>query len=37
VFLKNDAGKPATRRTAFQLPTAYQPPLTVSLGVHKAF
>jgi hypothetical protein len=37
VFLKNDAGKPATRATAFQLPTAFQPPLSVSLGVHKAF
>ncbi len=37
VFLKNAAGKPATRRTGFQLPTAYQPPLAASLGVHKAF
>jgi hypothetical protein len=36
VFLKNAAGKPATRRTGFQLPTAYLPPLAVSLGVHKA-
>jgi len=37
VFLKNAAGKPAIRRPAFQLPIAYQPPLAVSLGVHKAF
>ena len=37
VFLKNDSGAPATRRTAFQLPTTFQTPLSVSLGVHKAF
>jgi len=37
VFLKNDAGKPATRRTGFQLPTTYQTPLSISLGVHKVF
>jgi hypothetical protein len=37
VFLKTDTGQAATRRTAFQLPTAYQAPLSVSLGVHKAF
>jgi hypothetical protein len=37
VFLKNEAGAPARRRTAFQLPTAFQAPLAVSLGVHQAF
>jgi hypothetical protein len=37
VFLKNDTGAAARRRTAFQLPTAFQTPLSVSLGVHKAF
>jgi hypothetical protein len=37
VFLKNAAGAPARRRTGFQLPTAFQPPLSVSLGVHKTF
>jgi hypothetical protein len=37
VFLKNATGQAAHRRTAFQLPTAFQPPLTLSLGVHKAF
>ncbi|HMG24386.1 MAG TPA: hypothetical protein VK607_23785, partial [Kofleriaceae bacterium] len=37
VFLKDDAGAPARRRTAFRLPTAYQPPLSVTLGVHKEF
>ena len=37
VFLKNAAGAPATRSTAFQLPTAFQPPLSISLGVHTAF
>jgi hypothetical protein len=37
VFLKTAAGAPARRRTGFQLPTAFQPPLAISLGVHKAF
>jgi len=37
VFLKTDTGDPARRRTAFQLPTAFQAPLSISLGVHKAF
>ena len=37
VFLKNDTGQAATRRTAFQLPIAYQSPLSVSLGLHTAF
>lgn len=37
VFLKNDTGQAATRRTAFQLPVSYQSPLSVSLGVHAAF
>jgi hypothetical protein len=37
VFLKSDTGTPARRRTAFQLPTAFQQPLAFSLGVHKAF
>jgi hypothetical protein len=37
VFLKDAAGHPAQRRAGFQLPTAFQDPLSVSLGVHKAF
>jgi hypothetical protein len=37
VFLKTDTGQAAHRRTAFQLPLAFQAPLSVSLGVHKAF
>jgi outer membrane receptor protein involved in Fe transport len=37
VFLRSDSGDPAIRRTAFQLPIAYQSPLSVTLGVHKAF
>ena len=37
VLLTNASGQPAVRRTAFQLPTAFQPPLSVTLGVHKAF
>ena len=37
VFLKSETGRAATRRTAFQLPTAFQSPLSVSLGVHNAF
>ena len=37
VLLKTDDGAPARRLTSFQLPTAYQPPLSVVLGVHRAF
>ena len=37
VFLKSETGRAATRRTAFQLPIAYQSPLSVSLGLHKNF
>jgi hypothetical protein len=37
VFLKDETGRPAPRRTAFQLPTAFQTPLSISLGIHKAF
>jgi hypothetical protein len=37
VLLKTDAGAPARRLTSFQLPTAYQPPLSAVLGVRKAF
>jgi hypothetical protein len=37
VFLRTDAGAPARRLTTFQLPTAFQPPLSISLGVHKVF
>jgi hypothetical protein len=37
VFLKDEGGAPARRRTAFQLPTAFQAPLAIALGVHKAF
>jgi outer membrane receptor protein involved in Fe transport len=37
VFLKDEGGAPARRRTAYQLPTAFQAPLAIALGVHKAF
>jgi len=37
VFLRDDTGAPAQRRTAFQLPNAYQAPLSVTFGVHAAF
>ncbi|HEU4727784.1 MAG TPA: hypothetical protein VFT22_07850, partial [Kofleriaceae bacterium] len=37
VFLKTDAGTPASRRTAFQLPTAFQDPMQITLGVHRTF
>ncbi|TMQ15828.1 MAG: TonB-dependent receptor [Deltaproteobacteria bacterium] len=37
VFLKSEDGSAAHRRTAFQLPLAYQAPLSAALGVHKAF
>jgi outer membrane receptor protein involved in Fe transport len=37
VPLKTVDGGPARRLTSFQLPTAYQPPLSAVLGVHKAF
>jgi hypothetical protein len=37
VLLKTTGGAPATRLTSFQLPIAYQPPLSAVLGVHRAF
>lgn len=37
VSLKDEDGAQARRRAAFQLPTAFQPPLAISLGVHTAF
>lgn len=37
VFLKTASGDRASRRTAFQLPTAYQPPFGMTLGLHRAF
>jgi hypothetical protein len=37
VFLKDDAGKVPARRTTFDLATAYQPPFSAVLGVHRAF
>lgn len=37
VFLKNEVGTPAIRRNGFQLPIAFQDPLSISLGVHRAF
>jgi hypothetical protein len=37
VFLKNSAGRAARRQTAFQLPVEFQPPLSITLGVHRAF
>jgi hypothetical protein len=37
VLLKTVDGAPARRLTSFQLPTAYQPPLSAVLGIHRAF
>ena len=37
VFLKNDAGKPATRSTDYLLPFAFQSPLSFTLGVRRQF
>ncbi|HEY0989964.1 MAG TPA: hypothetical protein VGD80_23000, partial [Kofleriaceae bacterium] len=37
VFLKNEAGAPAIRRGGFQIPIAFQDPLSISLGVHRGF
>jgi hypothetical protein len=37
VFVKTDGGAVAHRLTSFQLPTAYQPPLSATLGIHKSF
>ena len=36
-FLPTDTGGPARRRAAYGLPTAFQAPLAISFGVHKAF
>ncbi|HET9621608.1 MAG TPA: hypothetical protein VFP84_09595 [Kofleriaceae bacterium] len=36
-FLKAADGTPAHRRTAFQLPIAFEAPISASLGIHKAF
>jgi hypothetical protein len=36
-LLNNAQGQPAARRTAYGLPIAFQPPLSISLGVHKTF
>jgi TonB dependent receptor len=35
--LKTTTGQDAVRRAAFQLPIAFQAPLSVTLGVHRAF
>ncbi|MBC7977062.1 MAG: hypothetical protein H7138_18960, partial [Myxococcales bacterium] len=35
--LQTSGGQPAARRTAYQLPTAFQAPLSVTLGIHKTF
>jgi hypothetical protein len=37
VFLKNDAGAPARRSASYRLPVAFQDPLAVTLGIHRAF
>jgi hypothetical protein len=37
VFLRTDAGAPATRSAGFLVPTAYQAPVSVVLGVRTAF
>jgi hypothetical protein len=36
VFLRNDFGLPAARRTTYALGTAFQPPFSAALGVHHA-
>ncbi len=36
-LLQTTGGQPAVRRTAYQLPTAFQAPLSVTLGIHKSF
>lgn len=36
LFLKTPSGQTVERRTSYQLPTAFQPPLSVALGIHKA-
>ena len=35
--LKTVTGQDAVRRAGFERPTAFQPPLSVTLGVHRAF
>jgi hypothetical protein len=37
IFLRNDAGAPATRRTAYNVGTAFQGPFSAVLGVRRAF
>jgi hypothetical protein len=37
VFLKNDAGSNPVRRPGFATPLAYQPPVSVTLGLRRAF
>ena len=37
VFLKTDSGAAATRRTAYDVGTAFQPPVSVVLGIRRAF
>jgi hypothetical protein len=37
VFLKAADGKPAARRVGFNVPTGYQSPIAVVLGIHRAF
>jgi hypothetical protein len=37
VFLRSETGNPVTRSAGFLVPTAYQPPVSVVLGVRTAF
>ncbi|MDB4953535.1 MAG: hypothetical protein JWO36_1104 [Myxococcales bacterium] len=37
VFLKTSGGTAPTRRAGFSVPAAYQTPLSVTLGIHRAF
>jgi hypothetical protein len=37
VFLVNESGTPVRREPSYNLPTLFQPPLAVVLGVHRAF
>ena len=37
VFLKTTGGTTPTRRSGFDVPTAYQSPVSVALGIHRAF
>jgi hypothetical protein len=37
VFLTDDRGRPAARRTSYNFPTAFQGPFEAVLGVHRSW